>query len=295
MKKNLLIAVSLIVLAFYLGSVLKADHPIMRLYKEAIVSINQAELVNFKSLIVVRELDGAGSQELTDSDQIWRLKRQGVYNVKSGDFHYKNVATYEYPADDPRSKQQDTSLSFEETGTLLTPAIVEAYYYDQLLRYYDRDQESWLGSDFQDLYLFEFLPFHADLINRQVEHIDSENRGKFVVYTFHVDPEFLTRTFPQLLVADDLDFEPNFLEGQIKILIYPDTSLTRRIYSDFVLANPETGKRYAYQVDSYYSANEDSNYFSLLPEFQWPETAPPEDQDPEIEPAEIDADYGKES
>lgn len=283
MKKNLLIAVSLIVLAFYLGSVLKADHPMMRLYKEAIVSINQAELVNFKSLIVVRESDGA-------SDEIWRLKRQGVYNAKNGDFHYKNVATYEYPEDDPRSKQQDTSLSFEETGTLVTPAIVEAYYHNQFLRYYDRDQEVWLGSDFQDLYLFEFLPFHADLINRQVEHIESENRGKFVVYTFVVDPDFLNRTFPQLLVADDLDFEPRFLEGEIKILIYPDTSLTRRIYSDFVLVNPETGQQYVYQVDSYYSANEDINYFRQLPEFQLPEVQPPES-----EPPEINADYGKES
>lgn len=256
MKKNLLIAASLIVLAFYLGSVLKADQPVLRLYKDAIKSINQAELINFKSLAVVRENGTDGN-----SDTAWRLKRQGVYDVKRGNLHYKNVLAYEYDQDDPRSKEEDTSLSFEEIGTLYMPQIKEAYYKNGRLQVLDRDLLEWADSELAQLFLIELLPFNADLINRQIELKASENRGKFVVYTLDINADFLSRNFDSILLADDLDFEARFVSGSLKILIYPDTGLTRRIYSDYIIENPATGQRYTYQLDTYFSANENNAYF----------------------------------
>ena len=85
----------------------------------------------------------------------------------------------------------------------------------------------------------------------------SENRGKFVVYSFTVDTEYLSKHFPRILLADGLDFTAVFVDANIKILVYPDTTLTRRVFSDFTIQSKETGERYQFQLDSYFFDNED--------------------------------------
>lgn len=261
MKQNILIALMLVVAAFYFGSVIGKDHPIDILYEEAITSINDAELINFKSLLVVEKLDADNDIDAAHDADIWHYKRQGVYDVSSGDLHYLNVRNYQYDDGDPRNKEEDTSLSFTEAGRLITLPIQEAYYQKPVISLLNRESGQWSDWGLADFRLLELLPFDADIINRQVTLTDSENRGKFVVYSFDVDLDYLTRNFSRILLADDLNFPATFVAAEFKILIYQDTTLTRRIYSDFLIENKDTGQRYSFQLDTYFSANESLDYF----------------------------------
>lgn len=257
MKRNLLIAFILVIAAFYLGSVIGTNHPIDTLYEDAITSINEAELINFKSLLVVNKLK-TDSNAKADS---WHYKRQGVYDVSSGDLHYLNVRNYQYDDGDPRNEEEDTSLSFTEAGTLITLPIQEAYYHKPVISVLARETAEWTDWGLDDFRLLELLPFDADIINRQTTLTNSENRGKFVVYSFDVNTDYLTQNFSRILLADDMNFSAHFVEAEFKVLIYQDTTLTRRIYSDFLIENRKTGERYTFQLDTYFSANESLDYF----------------------------------
>jgi hypothetical protein len=246
MKKYVLIAIILVAAAFYLGLIIDQKHPIDTLYVEAINSINQAEAIKFKSLLVVGTPDGTV-----------HYRRQGIYDVSSGDLNYLNVANYQFAEDDPRNKEEGTSFSFEAGGTLKMLPIQEAYYCRPLISMLDRGTQERTESELTEFTLLELLPFDADIINRQVMLQSSENRGKFVVYSFTVDTEYLSKHFPRILLADGLDFTAVFVDANIKILVYPDTTLTRRVFSDFTIQSKETGERYQFQLDSYFFDNED--------------------------------------
>lgn len=280
MKQYLLIALILVVAGFYLGSVIGADHPIDTLYEDAIWELNEVDFMNFKSLLVVKKLGANGTANGTrypadhgtnhgtryhDAEaDTWHYKRQGVYDVKNGDLHYLNVRNYDYGEGDPRNTEEDTSLSFAEAGELVLLPIQEVIYRKPVISLLDRETAEWAVWGQPDFRLLELLPLDANIINRHVELKASENRGKFVVYTLEANPLYLTKTFPRILLADDLNFAAEFVAAEFKILIYSDTPLTHRIYSNFIIKNPETNDYYFFQLDTYFSGNYNLDYFKEL-------------------------------
>ncbi|MGD9679088.1 MAG: hypothetical protein AB7V16_12160, partial [Vulcanibacillus sp.] len=111
MKKPLFITIIIAIFAFYIGMAVKSEHPMDQLYDSAIEKINKTHVVNFKSGFVVEVYNE--DKELVDQ---WQMKRQGIYDAWSSYLHYKNVINYEYDQDDINYKEEDTSLSFDQTG-----------------------------------------------------------------------------------------------------------------------------------------------------------------------------------
>ncbi|MGD9677917.1 MAG: hypothetical protein AB7V16_06105, partial [Vulcanibacillus sp.] len=183
--------------------------------------------------------------------------RQGIYDAWSSYLHYKNVINYEYDQDDINYKEEDTSLSFDQTGNMITLPIKEAYFDNKMLYSFDRDSEIWSSQHMSGFNLLELLPLDAELLNRYADHYDTDNRGKFVVFFFTVDADYLTKNYPDILKSDSLDFPYKFTEGIIKMLVYPDTMLPRRIYSIYTIENLDTHEVYVYNLDTYFSDNED--------------------------------------
>lgn len=251
MKKILFVSIIVGVLAFYVGMAIQTEHPMDQLYDSAIEEINKAHVVNFKSGFVVKLYNE--DEEIVDQ---WQMKRQGIYDVWSNYLHYKNVLKYEYDDDDV-VEEDDTSLSFDPTGKTITLPIEEVYFDNEMFYSFDRDGETWSYQQKDEFHLLELLPFDAELINRYAELDKMENRGKFVVLFFSVDTDYLTKNYPNILESDSLDFPYKFNEGTIKILIFPDTMLTRRVYSKYLIENLETHEVYEYNLDTYFSENED--------------------------------------
>ena len=139
---------------------------------------------------------------------------------------------------------------------VLLPTSEEFYKNGTYLKQ-DRSTGTWTRDERDQLYIFEMLPFNAELLNKYAKHYRSDNRGKFVVFYFSVDPNYLTRTFPDIPATLGSDFKAEFTEGTIKMLVYPDTLLPRRIYSIYRITDKETGKNYEFYLDTYYSQNED--------------------------------------
>lgn len=252
MKKTLLITGILIVFAFYIGMAIQTDHPMNQLYDSAIEKINNTHVVNFKSGFVVKVYD-----ENENIINEWQMKRQGIYDAWSDYLHYKNVIRFEYDEDDNQPKEENTSLSFDPTGNMIELPIKEAYFDNKTLFSLDRESETWSSQDMEQFDLLELLPLDAELLNRYATLFDTDNRGKFVVFFFSVDPEYLTKSFSNILESDDFDFPYKFNEGTIKMLVYPDTMLPRRIYSLYLIENLETHEIYEYNLDTYFSDNED--------------------------------------
>ncbi len=252
MKKALFITGIIAVFAFYVGMAIQNDHPMDQLYDSAIEKINETHVVNFKSGFVVKVYNE--DEELIDE---WQMKRQGIYDAWSDFLHYKNVIQFEYDQDDIENKEEDTSLSFDPTGNMITLPIKEAYFGNKMFFSFDRDSQTWSYQQKDEFGLLELLPLDAELLNRYADLYDTDNRGKFVVFFFSVDTDYLTKNFPNILESDNLDFPYKFNDGIIKMLVYPDTMLPRRIYSIYLIENLETHEVYEYNLDTYFSENED--------------------------------------
>lgn len=252
MKKIWLITLLIsIILAFYAGASIYKGHPMDDLYVSVVNKINDTHVIKFKSGFAVNEYNLNG--EITNQ---WQMKREGTYDAWSKFLHYKNVSQYE-PDNDSEDVEEKTSLSFNNSGgNLRLYPIEETYFKNRMYYALDRESKTWSYQPMNSYDLLELFPFDSEILNRYAKHYKSENRGKFVVLFYSVDPNYLTRTYPEILKQDGYEFSYRFVEGTIKMLVYPDTLVPRRIYSIYRIENLETGEIIEYNIDSYYSEDD---------------------------------------
>ena len=242
-----------LILALYVGMAIKTEHPMDKLYADCIDVVNHVHVVNFKSGVVISELDKTG--EVSEEQQ---MKREGIFDAWSKFVNCRNVSKFTLEDNgEEQEVEEDTSLTQEAKGEMVLLPTSEEYYKNGTYLKKDRSTGTWSRTTADQLTTFEMLPFDSELLNRYAKHYKSENRGKFVVFFFSVDPNYLTRTFPDLPATLGYNFKPKFTEGTIKMLVYPDTLLPRRIYSIYRIKDTDTGKDYEFYLDTYYSENED--------------------------------------
>lgn len=258
MMKRIWIIVTLlaVILAMYTGRAVEREHPIEILHKDMIEKINKTHVVSFKSGFAVNLYD-ADKQEIKEQ---WQYKRRGTYDAWSQYVHYKNLTRFEdllnSDEEEQDKEEEKTSLSFEETGNMIALPTKEGYFKNGMYFAQNRASALWEYQAQDSFDLLELLPLNAELLNRYAKYYKADNRGKFVVYFFSVDPNYLTRTFPHILQSDDLNFPLRFKEGTIKTLVYRDTNLPRRIYAIYLIENTKTGEIYEYNIDTYFSEDE---------------------------------------
>ncbi len=252
-KPVLLLAVAaVLILAVYVGRAIETEHPMDKLYREYIDVVNHVHVVNYKSGVVITEFDDAGEP----AAEI-QMKREGIFDAWSKYLNNRNVPRFTDLEENGKEIEEETSLTQEAQGKMVLLPTKEEYFKNGVYLRQDRDTEAWTKSEVQKYRIFEMLPFDSELLNRYAKHYKSDNRGKFVVFFFSVDPNYLTRTFTDLPATLGYDFSPEYTEGTIKMLVYPDTLLPRRIYSIYRIKDTETGKSYEFYLDTYYSENED--------------------------------------
>lgn len=247
-----LAAAAALIIALYIGMAVKSEHPMDKLYTDCIDVVNHVHVVNFKSGVVITEFDETG--EILKEIQ---MKREGIFDAWSKFVNSRNVPRFSEIEDNGREVEEQTSLTQEAKGKMVLLPISEEYYKNGVYLAQDRDTKAWSRTTREQLNIFEMLPFNSELLNRYAKHYKSENRGKFVVFFFSIDPNYLTRAFPEIPATLGYDFKAKFTEGTIKMLVYPDTLLPRRIYSIYRVEDTETGKNYEFYLDTYYSENED--------------------------------------
>jgi hypothetical protein len=258
MKKNIrkpiliFAAAAVVILAVYVGMALETEHPMDKLYRDYIDVVNHVHVVNYKSGVVITEFDDAGEP----ANEI-QMKREGIFDAWSKYLNNRNVSRFTDLEDNGKEVEEETSLTQEAHGKMVLLPIKEEFFKNGVYLSQDRDSQKWARKAVQEYRIFEMLPFDSELLNRYAKHYKSENRGKFVVFFYSVDPNYLTRTFPDLPKTLGYDFIPEYTEGTIKMLVYPDTLLPRRIYSIYRIKDTETGKSYEFYLDTYYSENED--------------------------------------
>lgn len=244
--------VGALVLALYAGMALKTPHPMDKLFTDYLDVVNHVHVVNFKSGVVITEFDNSGEP----SKEI-QMKREGIFDAWSKYVNCRNVNQFTDMQEDGKEVEEETSLTQESKGKMVLLPTSEEFYKNGIYLRQDRNTGSWTRTASDQLNIFEMLPFNSELLNRYAKHYKSENRGKFVVFFFSVDPNYLTRTFPDLPATLGYDFKPEYTEGTIKMLVYPDTLLPRRIYSIYRIKDRKTGRNYEFYLDTYYSENED--------------------------------------
>lgn len=248
-------ALAAIILSFYVGMALETEHPMDRLYNNFIDRVNHVHVVNFKSGIEISEFAGANSEKPVDKV---RMKREGIFDAWSKFINFRNVEQFtDLEGKNKEEVEEDTSLTRQEQGKIVLLPTSEVYFKNHILLAQDREAKEWSKTSREQLNIFEMLPFNSELLNRYAKHYKSENRGKFVVFFFSVDPNYLTRTFSDVLPSYGYNFKPKFTEGTIKMLVYPDTLVPRRIYSIYRITDTKTDKSYEFYFDTWYSPNED--------------------------------------
>ena len=217
--------------------------------------MNSVHVINFKSGTGVSVYNVYEERE--ELIYQWQMKREGEYDAWSKYLHLKNVPRFEYEQDQD-DVEKDTSLSFEPSdGNLLLLPTKEVYFKNKMYFTLDRESNTWSYQAKDYFNLLELLPFNSEVLNRYAKHYKSDNRGKFTVFFFSIDPNYLTRTFSNILESEDLDFPFRFREGTVKTLVYPDSDLPIRIYSLYVIENLETKEIYRYNITTYFSENEE--------------------------------------
>ena len=241
-----------LILALYVGMALKTEHPMDKLFRDYIDVVNHAHVVNYKSGVIITEFDEAG-----EAVKEIQMKREGIFDAWSKYVNNRNVSRFSEIEDNGKEVEEETSLTQEADGQMVLLPISEEFYKNGVYLRQDRDTGKWARSTTNQINMFEMLPFNSELLNRYAKHYKSENRGKFVVFFFSVDTKYLTRTFPELPATLGYNISPKYTEGTIKMLVYPDTLLPRRIYSIYRITDKDTGKNYEFYLDTYYSENED--------------------------------------
>lgn len=256
MKKIwMLVILASVVLALYVGMASQASHPAEQLFDSMVTEINDARVVSFKSGYGVNLYDSKQEKVIEQ----WQYKRRGTYDAWSKFLHYENVTRFDDLLEDEEDKdeiEKETSLSTDINGSMIALPIKEAYFKNGMYFQQHRASELW---DYQPKYsyeLLELLPLNAEVLNRYAKYYKADNRGLFVVYFFSVDPNYLTRTFPNILESEGQDFPIRFREGTIKALVYPDTNLPRRVYTNYLIENLDTGEIYEYIISTYFSEDE---------------------------------------
>lgn len=250
MKKKMILTLLIsIILSLYIGMALQKEHPTEQLFESMVDKINSTHVVKFKSGFAVNVYDK--NEELTYK---WQMKREGTYDAWSKYLNFRNVLQFENGKNDKADEK--TSLSINPDGNMIALPISETYYKNNMYFTQDRESDIWTYQSKNSFDLLELLTFNSEVLNRYAKHYKSENRGKFVVFFFSVDPNYLTRTFSDILESDDLSFPYRLKEGTIKVLVYPDTLLPRRIYSFFQIENLETQELYKYNINTYFSEDE---------------------------------------
>lgn len=252
MKKTILIAVVLSILAFYTGMAINQEHPMDELHSTVIDKINDSHVINFKSGYLIEVYN---SRDVI-IDQ-WQYKQQGIFDAYSKYLNTQNVKQFDFELMNKDEINNKTSLSFEEKGELLFLPISEVYYKNNDLFYLDRLTNTWSYQQKNSYAILELLVFNSELLNRYSTYYKSDNRGEFVVFYYSIDPEYLTKEYPNILEANNLSFPYKFTEATIKLLVYPDTTLPRRVYSIFHLENLDTHDLYSIKIDTYFSENEE--------------------------------------
>lgn len=241
-----------LIAALYIGMAIRTEHPMDKLYTDYIDEVNHVHVVNFKSGVIISELNKDG--EVIVERQ---MKREGVFDAWSKFVNTRNVIRFTDLEDNGKEVEEETSLTQEAKGQMVLLPTSEEYYKNGTYLKQDRETETWTKTAVDQFNIFEMLPFDSELLNRYAKHYKSENRGKFVVFFFSVDPHYLNRTFPGLPATLGYEFIPEYAEGTIKMLVYPDTLIPRRIYSIYRMKDKETGKNYEFYLDTYYSENQD--------------------------------------
>lgn len=136
-------------------------------------------------------------------------------------------------------------------------ACQRVFYKDYDYFYLDKDSNKWAYQEKNSYDLLELFIFNSEILNRYSTCYETDNRGEFVVFYYSVDPEYLTTNYPDILKASDLSFPYKFTDAIVKLVVYPDTTLPRRIYSIFHVENLETHELININIDSYFSENED--------------------------------------
>ncbi|WP_025027163.1 hypothetical protein [Caldalkalibacillus mannanilyticus] len=261
-KKWTFISIIAVILALYVGMALKTEHPAEQLFREVTDEMNKAHVISFKSgfginlyeneqALLEQELSG----KATAKEQ-WQIKRSGTYDAWSKYLHYKNLTRYENQMESTEESEKKTSLSFETSGNMLLLPIKEAYFKNGMSFEQNRATGEWSYQERYSYNLIELLPFNAEVMNRYAKYYKFTNRMHFVVFFYSIDPNYLTRTFPDILETEGHTFPIRFKEGTLKVVVYPDTNLPRRIFATYLIENLDTGEIYEYNVDTYYSANE---------------------------------------
>jgi len=235
----------------YIGMALRTEHPMDRLFTDYVEAVNKVHVVNFKSGVVITEFDDQGNEA-----RELQMKREGIFDAWSKFVNSRNVARFT-DIEDNKEVEEETSLTQEAKGEMVLLPTSEEYFKNGVYLAQDRETKSWFRTTRDEYTIFEMLPLNSELLNRYAKHYESDNRGKFVVFFFSVDPNYLTRTFPDLPATLGYNFDPKFTEGTIKMLVYPDTLIPRRIYSIYRIEDTETGKKYEFYLDTYYSESED--------------------------------------
>lgn len=252
MKKNIIIAVTLTILAFYTGMAINQDHPMDELHSSVIDTINDNHVLNFKSGYIFYTYNS--KEEIIDE---WQYKQQGIYDTYSKYLHVENAIQFDYEDADEDNIDNQTSLSFEKNGELINLPVKESFYKDYDYFYLDKDSNKWAYQEKNSYDLLELFIFNSEILNRYSTCYETDNRGEFVVFYYSVDPEYLTTNYPDILKASDLSFPYKFTDAIVKLVVYPDTTLPRRIYSIFHVENLETHELININIDSYFSENED--------------------------------------
>jgi hypothetical protein len=247
-----------VIFALYVGMATRTAHPMDELFDTMVDKMNETRVVKFKSGFAINVYDPAKPE---DKEQ-WQFKRQGTYDAWSKYLHFKNLTHFENLVsnedEEAEEAEEKTSLSIEERGNMVALPLKEAYFKNGMYFGKNRASGLWTYQEKHSFDLLELLPLNAEILNRYAKYYKSDNRGRFVVYFFSVDPNYLTRTFPNILESDGHTFPIRFKEGTIKTLVYPDTNLPRRIYAIYLIENLETGEIYEYNIDTYFS--EDQTY-----------------------------------
>jgi|GEM_PF-2190105 len=251
-KKWTLLTVIAVILALYIGMASRTEKPVDQLFAEMKETMNKAHVVNFKSGFAVNLYDPTQ----TEIKEQWQFKRSGTYDAWSKYLHYKNLTRFEHSVESDEESEKKTSLSIDASGNMIALPIKESFFKNGTYFEQNRATGEWTSQNKSSSDLIELLPLNAELLNRYAKYYKAENRGKFVVYFFSVDPNYLTRTFPNILHPEGHTFPLRFKEGTIKALVYPDTNLPRRIYAIYVIENLETGELYEYNIDTYFSEDE---------------------------------------
>ncbi len=252
MKKFWIISfIATSIISLYIGMALTKEPPMDHLYHQMVDKINTTHVIKFKSGFAIDEYNV--NNEVTNQ---WQFKREGTYDAWSKYLHLKNVETFDQDSNNKES-DEDTSLTYKPSGgTQVLLPTKELYFKNKMYFSLDRKSNQWIYKDRNAYTTIELLPFNSEILNRYAKHYKSENRGQFVVYFYSVDPNYLSRTFPNIIENEDYHFPYIFREGTIKLLVYPDTLLPRRIYAIYKIENLENHKTYVYHIDSYFSEDE---------------------------------------